>query len=90
MPANKAIVEDLIDRFNTVLLDLPNVSGLSHVRHVELRPTLQNDNDVYQEWWANELPPTEKGFGRREQLRRSARAVNSVEAAAIEPPTVGH
>ncbi len=62
VPANKAIVEDLIDRFNTVLLDLPNVSGLSHVRHVELRPTLQNDNDVYQEWWANELHPTEKGF----------------------------
>jgi hypothetical protein len=56
-----AIVEQLIDRFNAVLIELPSVPGLEHVRHVELRGTLPRDA-TYESWWANELHPTQAGF----------------------------
>jgi hypothetical protein len=55
------IVRDLIDRFNTILSQLPQVSGLGHVRPVDLRGTLSTGGD-YREWWANELHPTARGF----------------------------
>jgi hypothetical protein len=32
------------------------------VRYIDLRGTLSNRLVDYQEWWANELHPTEKGF----------------------------
>lgn len=62
LDANKAIVVDLIDRFNELLIALPAASGMSHVRHVDLRPLLPSDDAVYEDWWADELHPTELGF----------------------------
>ncbi len=55
------IVKELIDRFNTMLEELPGVPGLEHVTHVDLRGTLRTD-ETYKDWWANELHPTATGF----------------------------
>lgn len=57
----RAIVKDLIDRFNMVLADIPRISGLGHVRRIDLRGTLSVGAD-YRTWWANELHPTAQGF----------------------------
>ncbi len=59
---SKEIVKSLIDRFNTMLEGLPAVPGLEHVRHVDLRDTLSRDDADYQDWWNDELHPTERGF----------------------------
>lgn len=56
-----AIARDLIERFNTMIESIPTLSGLSHVRYVNLRNTLRTDGQ-YRAWWANELHPTEQGF----------------------------
>ena len=56
-----AIVGDLIDRFNAMLQTIPQIAGLGHVRYLDLRGTLKDDN-TYKTWWANELHPTERGF----------------------------
>jgi hypothetical protein len=56
---NKAIVGDLIDRFNRMLRGV--AAQFPHVRYVDLRGTLSSGAN-YREWWANELHPTEKGF----------------------------
>ena len=56
------IVRDLIDRFNAMLATLPQVAGLEHVRHVDLRGTLSGDLRNYTDWWANELHPSPQGF----------------------------
>lgn len=61
MEHRKAIVRDLIDRFNEMLIRLTADPALSHVRHVELRKTLSSGDD-YRQWWANELHPNEHGF----------------------------
>ena len=57
----RRMVEAVIDRFNEMLIDLPRVRGLEHVRHVELRGTLSRGAD-YRDWWADELHPTREGF----------------------------
>lgn len=62
LDANKAIVADLIDRFNEMLAGLPNVPGLEHVRHVDVRPVLDDAPATYRDWWSDELHPTERGF----------------------------
>lgn len=59
---NKQIVQDLIDRFNGMLQGLPALPGLGHVHHVDLRGTLPRDEASYQDWWSDELHPTEDGF----------------------------
>jgi hypothetical protein len=56
---NKAIVGDLIDRFNRMLRGV--AAQFPHVRYVDLRGTLPNGAN-YRDWWANELHPSEKGF----------------------------
>ncbi len=56
---NKAIVGDLIDRFNRMLRGV--AAQFPHVRYVDLRGTLPSGGN-YRDWWANELHPTEKGF----------------------------
>jgi hypothetical protein len=56
---NKAIVGDLIDRFNRMMKGV--AAHFPHVRYVDLRGTLPNGAN-YRDWWANELHPTKRGF----------------------------
>lgn len=55
------IAHDLIERFNKMVERLPTIQGMQHIHYVDLRNTLRTDTQ-YQEWWANELHPTKKGF----------------------------
>jgi lysophospholipase L1-like esterase len=61
MTARKAIVVELIDRFNAMLAGLAGRAPFAHVQYVDLRGTLSN-GPQYKTWWANELHPTRKGF----------------------------
>ena len=56
---NKATMHSLLDRFNKMVKSVAD--GFSHVRFVDLRGTLPGGS-TYQDWWANELHPTKKGF----------------------------
>ena len=56
---NKDMMRALIDRFNKMVKSVTD--GFPHVRFVDLRGTLPNGT-TYQDWWANELHPTKKGF----------------------------
>lgn len=69
MPQRLALMKDLIDRFNTMLVSI--AQEFSHVHYVDLRKTLQ-PND---KWWANELHPNKKGFT----------AITSIFATKIAP-----
>lgn len=55
------IVKGMIDRLNSMLLDLTALPQFKHVTYVDLRNTLSTGAD-YKKWWANELHPTEPGF----------------------------
>lgn len=60
-----SMIQDLIDRFNTMLQKLaqePAYKG--HVHYVNLRKTLPNTlpGRAYTKWWANELHPAPIGF----------------------------
>ncbi len=57
----KRWAHELIEHFNNMLETLPDESGYSHVRYVNLLGTLSDDAD-YRDWWDNELHPTEMGF----------------------------
>jgi hypothetical protein len=57
-----AMMQVLMDQFNDVVKLLPSQPAFAHVRYIDLRGTLSNRLADYQEWWANELHPTEKGF----------------------------
>jgi hypothetical protein len=57
----RAMVKDIIDRFNAMLDTVVRLDEFSHVRHLDLRGTLSNGSD-YKTWWANELHPTDRGF----------------------------
>lgn len=57
-----AMMPTLMDQFNEVVKSLPMQAAFAHVRYIDLRGTLSNRLEDYQEWWANELHPTEKGF----------------------------
>jgi hypothetical protein len=59
---NMAVMKQLIDRFNEMLIAVAATSGFSHVHYLDLRATLRND-DHYEDHWANELHPTDLGFG---------------------------
>lgn len=58
---NIAVMEKLIDAFNTMLRQLARADGFGHVRYVDLRGTLTNAA-AYKRDWANELHPSERGF----------------------------
>lgn len=60
MTRRKDLARDLIDRFNEMLLTLPN--DFKHVKYVNLRGTLSTGDAEYQQWWDNELHPTREGF----------------------------
>lgn len=58
----RALLVELIDRFNAMLARVAARPGFGHVRHVDLRGLLPATR--HREWWANELHPTRKGFQR--------------------------
>lgn len=53
---NKAVVAQLIDLLNEMLVQLTRAPQFGHVRYVNLRRTLAPED------WANELHPTKEGF----------------------------
>lgn len=61
---NKALMHDIIDGFNGMLVKLARDPAYQHVHYLDLRNTLSGelDNDAYQAWWANELHPSHDGF----------------------------
>jgi len=62
--ANAAVIEGLIDRFNTMLQRVVGVFPVGSVQYVDLRPLLPNTPSEYKSWWADELHPTPAGFRR--------------------------
>lgn len=56
----RALVVQLIDRFNEMLQRLTALPAFAHVRWIDLRGTLRSER--YKADWANELHPTPKGF----------------------------
>jgi hypothetical protein len=61
--ARQTVVDELIDRFNTMLKSVAALSDFNHVRYLDLRSELPS-GPSYKEWWANELHPTRQGFKR--------------------------
>jgi hypothetical protein len=57
----RRICVKLIDRFNEMLAGLAGKAPFTHVRYLDLRNTLRGGAD-YEDWWANELHPTPRGF----------------------------
>jgi len=61
MQQRKAIIRQLIDRFNAMLQNVVALRDFKHVRYVNLRRTLDS-GPRYKDFWANELHPTGRGF----------------------------
>jgi lysophospholipase L1-like esterase len=57
----KALVKELIDRFNIMLAEVAALPQFAHVKYINLRKTLSADTN-YRQSWDNELHPTVKGF----------------------------
>ncbi|HET9743043.1 MAG TPA: hypothetical protein VFQ00_09855 [Terriglobales bacterium] len=66
LQTNVGLMRDLIDRFNRMLSGFSQDASFTNIRYIDLRGTLSTDltNNAYQQWWANELHPTEDGFDR--------------------------
>jgi len=62
LASNVTMMVTIIDEFNTMLAAL--AAANANVHYIDLRGTLSNAlaNDAYQQFWANELHPTEPGF----------------------------
>lgn len=58
---NRAIIVDLMNRFNVMLRELSANPQFAHVHFLDLRKTLRQDSS-YRRDWANELHPTADGF----------------------------
>ncbi len=69
------VVSRLMDTFNDMLIEVTGLPDFDHVHYVNLRGTLPTGPD-YQDWWANELHPTEKGFA--EVTRRFAEVLQGL------------
>jgi hypothetical protein len=61
MRVRKAIMRELVDRFNLMLEGIAAMPEFSHVHYVDLRKTLSTGAN-YKQYWENELHPTVKGF----------------------------
>jgi hypothetical protein len=61
MQIRKAIIRELVDRFNGMLQGVAALSEFSHVTYVDLRGILSTGRD-YKKYWDNEMHPTVKGF----------------------------
>jgi lysophospholipase L1-like esterase len=57
----KRIIQELMDRFNTMLAGIAGLSDFDHITYIDLRGTLSTSTN-YKDWWDNELHPTVKGF----------------------------
>jgi hypothetical protein len=57
------IMQGLIDHFALMLCRVTSTPGLEHVRAIDLRPTLAAVPGRHQTLWADELHPSERGFG---------------------------
>jgi hypothetical protein len=64
LPKCTAIVKDLMDRFNAMLLTIPGQAGLGHVSVLDLRGVLPSAPGTYKSAWENELHPNKTGFDR--------------------------
>jgi hypothetical protein len=62
LAGNVALMRDIMDRFNGMLAGLVSDPAFANVHYVDLRGTLSTDLGNYQDWWENELHPTEQGF----------------------------
>lgn len=62
LPGDIALMQVLMDRFNTMLSNLVGQAGFENVTYINLRGTLKNDPATYKDWWGDELHPTEDGF----------------------------
>ncbi|MCB1057947.1 MAG: SGNH/GDSL hydrolase family protein [Acidobacteria bacterium] len=58
----KAMMVTLIDRFNDMLQAVVAIPAFAHVHYLDLRNTLSTAPADYEDWWANELHPTKRGF----------------------------
>ena len=58
---NTLVLEQLIDRFNTMLAAVSALPQFAHVHYLDLRRTLKHDG-TYKKHWANELHPNATGF----------------------------
>jgi len=67
LEVNTLMMRDVIKALNDMLAVLPTV--YANVHHLDLRGTLPTEliDDAYQEWWANELHPTDEGFAKLAQ-----------------------
>jgi len=61
LASNTALMKVLIDRFNSMLLELTMIPRFGHVHYLNLRGTLATGAN-YEKDWGNELHPTGKGF----------------------------
>ena len=59
----RMIVEDLIDRLNTMQQEMIARRSDELLRHVDLRQAFPRDDD-HRDWWHDELHPTREGFGK--------------------------
>lgn len=59
-----AVVQELIDRLNKMLIDVCSIGAFKHVSHIDIRKTLSADlrNEKYKDSWGNELHPSKNGF----------------------------
>lgn len=57
----RMIVEDLIDRLNTMQQEMIAHRSDELLRHVDLRQAFPRDDD-HRNWWQDELHPTRQGF----------------------------
>lgn len=75
------MMQSIIDRFNTMLMNLVQEPSFSNVRYVDLRGTLSNSLTDYTNWWANEIHPNAGGiFGGDDGWGAIAAKFNSVLA----------
>jgi lysophospholipase L1-like esterase len=58
---NRAVIVQLINRFNEMLEAVSASPQFAHVHYLDLRKTLKNDA-AYKQHWANELHPNKAGF----------------------------
>jgi lysophospholipase L1-like esterase len=61
LPKRIELAHELIERFNTMIEALAGLGPFAHVHYIDLRNTLSTGAE-YQQWWENELHPTEQGF----------------------------
>jgi len=74
MQARDRVCVALIDRFNAMLKSIAGKPPFEHVRHLDLRRTMQRGAS-YKNWWADELHPSERGF--KDVARKFALAIQA-------------